>query len=254
MSCASCMEASGTERRRQSEGQGASVSLARVVLLASMNQQALASRAPGAMSAAAAAGVAQANPLSAAAVQLAALDANGLTTLLHVTPDGDALLTSSVVADNGGDLVLHGSIGPIPYEVHLHVELKGTRLALTVQVTQPVPLGPFTWYFDLGGVVRGKNGEIVAAASIAPASLAAPPPPAPPLVPAAALAAAAPPPAGHSFNFGCLLKCAGGKILPTLLACLPSLIGGVQAFIACIVAQLGQNAPDIIKCVTEQCL
>jgi hypothetical protein len=217
------------------------VSLNRVVALAAASQAALQVRAGTGAAKAMAAGAA---PLSAAAAHLAALEGQGVATLLHVAPTGDALVTTSSVSGDSGDIVLKGSIGPIPYEVHLNVKVQDTVVTLTAEVTQPIHLGPYTWRFNLGGVVRGTNNQIVAATSVTLGDSA----------PQAGPTAVGAPSAAAGFNFWCALGCAGTSLLPIVLGCLPSLVGGTPAFVACLIAQLSQKAPDVVQCITSKCL
>jgi hypothetical protein len=167
----------------------------------------------------------------------------------HISPQGDALAASSLVQGNTGDVVLSGSVFGIPYEAHIQVKLEGSTVTVTLTVTKPIPLGPFTWTFNLGGIVRNAANEIVGAASVTldpSASLMGGP------AEAAAVDAEA-----AAFNFGrvlCILKCGGATVAPTLLACLPSLGGGVPAYVACVTAKLSTgDAAKIAVCVATTC-
>lgn len=161
----------------------------------------------------------------------------GIETQLHITPEGDALVSSSFASGNEGDIVLRGMIGAIPYEIHLKVSLDGSTIVVTLQVTKPIPLGPFTWRFNLGGIVTNDTGDIIGATSVALIDTD---------IPATA--------AGGGFNWWCVLKCGGTGILPVLLMCLPALAGGPAAFVSCVVAKVGGSAAGIAVCVAQKCL
>lgn len=129
---------------------------------------------------------------------------------------------------------LSGAIGPFPVELHLSVKLDGDTVTVTLEIEKPIHLGPFTWTFKLGGVVRDAQGNLIGAQSIALS----------PDTPAFDAA-------GFGSHFLCILKCAGLAILPILLGCLPSLTGGPQGFIACVVAKAGTGAAAIAACVAK---
>ena len=131
MSCASCSARASAKTAEMS--QWVTLSVTHLAGLATTSQTALAASAAAAFGgAAAAARTAHGSPLAAALQELQALDANGVSTLLHVNSQGDAVVTSSVVGNGNGDITVHGAIGPIPFEAHLHVQFDNTRLTLTV--------------------------------------------------------------------------------------------------------------------------
>lgn len=173
----------------------------------------------------------------AAAMFAAGLD-QGIETQLHITPDGEALVSSSFASGNDGSIVLRGMIGFIPYELQLQVSLDNATVVVTLQMTKPFPLGPFTWRFNLGGISTNSAGDIVGATTIALVD-----------TDAASVAAAA-----GGFNWWCVLKCGGTGILPVLLLCLPSLSGGPAGFVACVVGKLGGSAAGIAACVAQKCV
>ncbi len=156
------------------------------------------------------------------------------TSEVHVTSDGGVFLSTGSVGNLQGSVVLSGTIGPFPIELHLTVKLEDETVTVTVELDKPIHLGPFTWTFKLGGVAKDAKGNVIGAQTI---SLSADTP---------AFNAA-----GFGSNFLCILKCAGLAILPILVGCLPSLSGGPQAFIACVVAKAGTGAAAIASCVVK---
>jgi hypothetical protein len=174
----------------------------------------------------------------AAGQPAAAAPPPGTTGQLHTVADGGVLFSTGHASDNEGYLVLTGVIGPFPYEIHLSVALEGTTVTVTIELKKPVPLGPYTWKFSLGGAVTGANGELVAATSVSPIDL---------VIPAAAAASL-------GLDWGCVLRCGGTAILGTLLKCLPSLSGGPSAYIACVTASAGGAAAAIAACIAQKCV
>ena len=87
---------------------------------------------------------------------------------LHVTPEGELLATTTVADGQIGDIVLRGMIAGIPYELHLRVALEGTQIAVTLLLTKPIEIGPYTWRFDLGGTITDAGGRILGAATLKP--------------------------------------------------------------------------------------
>jgi len=152
---------------------------------------------------------------------------------VHVTPEGDALVTTSFADGSSGDIVVRGTIAGIPYELHIKVALEGSQVAVTLHLTKPIEIGPYTWRFDLGGVVKNSGGQIIAASSIAPASDFQP----------------------MGINWWCAVKCGGAAILPVLIACLPAMTGGPAAYVACVTGKLGAgSAAEIAMCIAQKCL
>ena len=155
---------------------------------------------------------------------------------LHTTADGGVFLTTSSIDELQGDTTLTGTIGPIPVELHLSVKLDpvvGT-VTVTLEFDKPIHLGPFTWTFKLGGMVRDANNQLIGAQTI---TLSADTP---------AFAGS-----GVGAHFLCFLKCAGLAIAPILLECVPSLAGGPQGFISCVVGKAGSGAASIAACVAK---
>jgi hypothetical protein len=153
----------------------------------------------------------------------------------HTTPDGGLFTSSAFAADLTAHVDLRGTLGPFPVELTLSVTVDADQVIVKLQVTKPIHLGPYEWHFKLGGVVRDAKGVIIGANTIALA------PTTPAFAPSAALG-------GH---FLCFLKCGGLAILPILIPCLPSLAGGPQAFIACVVGKAGEGAAAIAACITK---
>lgn len=151
---------------------------------------------------------------------------------IHTTADGGVFLTTSSLGKLQGDISLAGTIGPLPVELHLSVKVDGDAITVTLELDKPIHLGPYTWTFKLGGIVRDAQGAIIGAQSV---SLS-------PETPAFKAA-------GAGSHFLCILKCAGLAVLPILIGCLPSLSGGLQGFIACVVGKAGTAAASIAACV-----
>jgi hypothetical protein len=47
----------------------------------------------------------------------------------------------------------------------------------------------------------------------------------------------------------CLVKCAGVQLIPAIMGCLPSLVGGPAAFMSCLVGTAGPTVAGIATCV-----
>jgi len=244
MSCQTCTSAAGAPVADRGAGEWdvRSVTLDRVAVLVRLNQQSLASTPVGAAALAGAATAAAGHAGWSGAMSSAD---SGISTSILLGTHGDVVVASSVAAGNSGDIVLRGSIGPIPYEMRLNVQMNGTRITVTLNVVEPLQLGPFTWHFDLLGVIRDPTSQsIIAAAGVAPA-------PEMPALPAAIAAGGA---RAAGLNWWCVLKCGGRRILPTLVGCLPSLATSPAGYVACVVAKIGlADAAEIAKCVAEQC-
>ena len=162
---------------------------------------------------------------------------------LHITPDGDVLASSGFARDTAGQVVLRGVIAGIPYELHVSVELTDATVTLTLELTKPIHIGPYTWKFKLGGIIRDGQNKIVGAASIAP------------VADLEAFNLAGENVALFGLSWWCVLKCGGITFLPILALCLPALLsGGPPAFIACVVAKLGEGAAGVAACVAKKCV
>jgi hypothetical protein len=170
--------------------------------------------------------------LSALPSVAAATVPSPMTHQVHLTPQSDMLSTSALAAGNEGDVVLRGTIGPFPYEIHLHIKLDGSTVEVTLDVQKPIDLPPYTWKFDLLGVVRDAGGNVVGASDVQPA---------------ADMVAA-------GLDFWCVLKCGGTAILGCLVKCLPSLAGGPAAYVACVTGCAGAGAAGIAVCIATECV
>ena len=162
----------------------------------------------------------------------------GTTPHLHVTPEGGLLVSNGFASSNEGHVVLVGSIGLLPYEFHLNFKLEGVLVTVTIELKKPIPLGPFTWTFRLGGVAMNAAGQVQSAATVTVEDLDM------------SAAAAAP----HGIDWLCILKCSGSAIIGILIKCLPTLVSGGPAFVACLTASAGPGAAGIITCVVQKCI
>ncbi len=154
---------------------------------------------------------------------LAAPDAANTQQVVHITASGDQILSSTSISAAGqGTVAITGHIGLISVDGKISVTATPNKITLTIELTQPLQFGPQTWEFDVSGSSMHLSSP-----------------------PATAQLLAA------NVNFACILQCAGSSVLPILVQCLPSLLGGPPAFISCVVAQLGGNAGPIALCIDE---
>jgi hypothetical protein len=145
--------------------------------------------------------------------------------VVHIAASGDQILSSTSISAAGqGTVEISGHIGLISVDGKITVAATPSQITLTIEFRQPLPFGPQTWQFDVSGNSMHVSSPPATAQLLA-----------------------------TNFNFGCILQCAGTSILPTLLQCLPSLLGGPAAFVSCVVAQLGASAGPIAMCIA-QCL
>jgi hypothetical protein len=159
---------------------------------------------------------------------------------VHLFPERDALSTSASSVGGEGSVVLHGALGPIPYEFALNVKVEDTKIVVTFDMNKPIDMPPYTWTFDLRGVKKNDAGVVIGACDVKLAPEAT-----------AAFLTAGAPQAAAARPVLCILKCAGMSILPVLIKCLPSLAGGSPAFVACVVASAGEAAAGIAACVAN---
>jgi hypothetical protein len=159
---------------------------------------------------------------AAADVAAAAVEA-GLIETHHVSAFGDLLVSTQ--NPGSGTVDIKGNLGFIEVDLTIGVAVADGAVTLTITVKEPVKLGPAEWVFDVTGTSLTRR--------TAPSTVA--------------LMAA-------SFDWSCVLKCGGDKILPILITCLPSLVGGPKAFVACAISQLASNSGDIAKCIATSCL
>lgn len=147
---------------------------------------------------------------------------------VHFTPDGSVLVSTSAVSGLDGSVTLRGALGTVPFDVTVKVKLQDSVIEVTLDMAKPVDLSPYTWRFNLQGLVRGADGPM-GATSITPS-------------PQAEAAEA---------KYWCILKCAGPIIGRCLAKCLPSLVGGPKAYLGCVVGCLGTSAAEIAECVVK---
>jgi len=159
---------------------------------------------------------------AAADVTAAAVEA-GLIETHHISAFGDLLVSTQ--KPDSGTIDIKGNLGFIEIDLTIGVAVANGAVTLTITLKEPVKLGPAEWVFDVTGSSLTRR--------TAPST--------------AALMAA-------SFDWSCVLKCGGDKILPILITCLPSLFGGPKAFVACAITQLASNSSDIAKCIATSCL
>lgn len=164
----------------------------------------------------------------------------GAARQLHITPDNAVLVSTSYATESEGHVVVTGSIGPFPYELHLSFRLDGMAVTVTMEVKKPIPMGPYTWTFRLGGAVIGPAGGVLSATSVLPENF---------------VNSADGGVASHGLDWLCVLRCGGTAILGILVRCLPALVsGGPAGFIACVTSQAGSGAAGIAACVARTCV
>jgi hypothetical protein len=173
----------------------------------------------------------------AARVPATAQAASQVQTYFHFDQEGRVLAAATSAVGGEGDTTIRGNLGPFPFELHVHLQLQNDVIQLTLELSKPIHVGPYTWQFKLHGLTRDAQGQIVGATSVE-----VDPDFDPSIVDAQGL------------NWWCVLKCGGLQILPTLALCLPTLAGGPAAYVACVVAKVGAaDAAGIAKCVAEKC-
>jgi hypothetical protein len=141
----------------------------------------------------------------------------------HVSPLGDLIISAQ--NPKSGTVDIKGNLGFVEVDLTIGVAIANNAVTVTITVREPVKLGPAEWVFDVTGNTLTRRQ--------APST--------------ATLMAA-------SFDWSCILKCGGDQILPIITGCLASLVGGPQAFVTCVVAQLGANSSNIVKCIVASCL
>jgi hypothetical protein len=149
--------------------------------------------------------------------------AAGLIETHHVSALGDLLVSTQ--NPNTGTVDIKGNLGFVEVDLTIGLAVANGAVTVTITVREPVKLGPAEWTFDITGSTLTRRTAPSTAALMA-----------------------------SSFDWSCILKCGGEKILPILIACLSSLVGGPQAFVACALAQLAGNTSDIVKCIATSCL
>lgn len=155
-------------------------------------------------------------------------------TNLIITPAGNTLLSSHFSVGTNGDVVIRGAIGPFPLDAHFQVSLDSATasVSITLTVLKPIAVGPYTWKFNLHGLARNASGDLVGAKSVVPSQDMQ----------------------AFDRGVGCYVKCAGWKLLPVVVGCIPSLAGGPVAFVGCIVAAVGLGqGQEIAECIIKDC-
>jgi hypothetical protein len=141
----------------------------------------------------------------------------------HVSAFGDLLVSSQ--HPRSGTVDIKGNLGFVEVDLTIGVAVANNSIVLTIEVREPVKLGPEQWTFDISGSTLTRR--------TAPST--------------AALMAA-------SFDWSCVLKCGSDKILPIIVSCLGSLASGPRVFVSCVIGQLAGNSGDIAKCIATTCL
>lgn len=171
----------------------------------------------------------------AAAQQLPGLAGAQHRQFLQVSPA--EMLASGVTATTPDSATLHaeGTIGAVPFNFDLTfgLDLPNERLAVTLAVKQPVAYQG-SWTFKLHPLALAS-----AAAAGSPAHYTG-----------ASLVDASLPEMGGII--GCVVKCLGPQVIAIVLECLPSLISGKQAFLACLIQQAQASLPNAVQCI-QQC-
>lgn len=140
----------------------------------------------------------------------------------HVSAFGDLLISSQ--HPRSGTVDIKGNLGFIEVDLTIGIVVANSVI-LTIEVREPIKLGPAQWTFDISGSTLTRR--------TAPST--------------AALMAASP-------DWSCILRCGSDKILPILMSCLPTLVSGPQAFVSCAIGQLAGNSSDIARCIVTTCL
>jgi hypothetical protein len=163
---------------------------------------------------------------------------NGLFQNLHFTNSGDALASNAFAKANEGYVVLKGSIGPMVYEMHIQIvlELEKDEIVVKLEVMKPLPFGPYSWRFKLGGIIKDEDGKIIGVSSVVPFE--------------SEIQTAS----GISLDYWCVLRCGGLEILETLIICLPSLTLSPAAYVLCVTSKCGESAAKIAICIADKCL
>lgn len=179
-------------------------------------------------------GAARFEPLSehaiAAMQQLAGLAAAQHRQFFQVSPA--EMIATGVTGSTPDSVTLHlqGTLGAVPYNFDLAfaIDLANEQLVVTFDVSQPVAYQG-SWTFKLHPLSLGN--------------------PVPPRYAGASLVAASLPELGGVI--GCVLKCLGPQVITIVLECLPSLIAGKQAFLACLVQQAQASLPGVMQCIAQ---
>jgi hypothetical protein len=155
---------------------------------------------------------------------------------VHLTDDGDVLVSSAVVQELSCAVAVIGTVDSIvPVDLGAEIEFIADKHEIHVRlaVDKPMEPGEGRLVFDMHGVVLDENGEIVGADDVT-------------LRPTEFVAA--------GIGWWCVLKCGGLAILKTLIQCLPTgLKGGPKAYMACVVAKVGKTFAGAAVCIGRKC-
>lgn len=160
---------------------------------------------------------------------------SNISRTFQFSQEGDALVTSTLFSQSNvdGEVVVQGLIMNFHYDLRIKVSFNKDTLMVTFSLMKPIEIGPYTFQYNFTGITKNNDGEIVSAINISPSvnsSLIKP-------------------------DWLCVLKCSGISILPTLIECLPSLVGGPPAYVACVTTKLGtSDAASIALCVAKTCI
>ena len=150
---------------------------------------------------------------------------------IHITPQGGTLISAPAIGDGKNTVPLSGAIGGVPYALTLifTLDLPNKQITVELDVTEPINF-EHTWTFNLNGFTAIPGGA-PGAATASGIELATPFP----LTKDASAAA-------KGVDFLCIIGCGGSEaLLPILLQCLPSLIGGTPAYLACLATQAARG-------------
>ncbi len=158
----------------------------------------------------------------------------------HVTSAGDVLASYSEASKDGFEFstILNGMIGPIPVQIALRgtIDLPSRRITICLQVLKPIETDEYCWTFEFGGFKDLGNDRYFAT----DVSIVDTPG-------TAALKIA-------GLDWWCVLRCGGISIIEILASCLPSLAGGIPAYVACATSNAGSGAAKIALCIATKCV
>lgn len=153
--------------------------------------------------------------------------------ILQVSPA--EIVATGVTSMTADSITLHleGTIGAIPYNLDIifALDLPNDQLVVTLKMIQPIPYEG-SWTFKLHRTALASGPAAAATTAYTHASLVA-----------ASL------PNLESGIVGCIVKCVGPELVSIVVQCLPSLIGGTQAFFTCLVTHAGSSLPKIVQCI-----
>lgn len=141
----------------------------------------------------------------------------------HVSAFGDMLVSKQT--PGAGTVDIKGNLGFVSVDLTISIAVNGSAITVGIEVREPIKLPKTEWVFGAVG-----NSLVLASGQSTAGLMAA------------------------SFDWSCVLKCGGDQITPVLVKCLPSLLGGPQAFVTCVIGQLAANSGEIAKCIASGCL